>query len=188
MANPSDYLRAGNEPTPEPKPKRHVSQEARQNMARARLSLKQERFAREYAASGNASSAARKAGYKLSKATHSTGWENLQKPAVKSAIAREIARIELEISPKRVQRRLDEISREAQSAGQFGPAVRAEELLGRSIGLFIDRSLELTGQPNDSHITALLELARKRQQEPIDLADDAVAHDRSAQSDDDDHR
>ena len=115
---------------PQPTPKRHVSQEARQNMARARLSLKQERFVREYAASGNASSAARKAGYKLSKATHTTGWENLQKPAVKSAIAREIARIELEITPKRVQRRLDEISHEAQSAGQFGPAVRAEELLG----------------------------------------------------------
>jgi hypothetical protein len=88
-----------------------------------------------------------------------------------------------------VQQRLDEISHEAQNAGQFGPAVRAEELLGKSIGLFIDRSLELTGQLNDSHVAALLELARKRQQEPIDLADDAVAHDRSAQSDDDDdHR
>jgi Terminase small subunit len=162
--------------TNEPTPKRHVSQEARQNMARARLSLKQERFVREYAASGNASSAARKAGYKLSKATHTTGWENLQKPAVKSAIVREIARIELEITPKRVQRRLDEISHEAQSAGQFGPAVRAEELLGRSIGMFIDRSLQLTGQLNDSHITALLELARRRQAEPIDLADDDAAN------------
>ena len=53
MATPSDYpsagLRTGNEPAPEPKPKRHVSQEARQNMARAQLSLKQERFVREYA-------------------------------------------------------------------------------------------------------------------------------------------
>ena len=44
-----------------------------------------------------------------------------------------------------VQRRLDEISHEAQEAGQFGPAVRAEELLGRSIGMWIDRSLQLTG-------------------------------------------
>ena len=146
--------------TNEPTLKRHASQEARQNMARARLSLKQERFVREYAASGNASSAARKAGYKLSKATHSTGWENLQKPAVKSAIAREIARIELEITPKRVQRRLDEISHEAQAAGQFGVSVRAEELLGKSVGMFIDRSLQLTGQLNDSHIAALIEIAQ----------------------------
>ena len=51
--------------------------------------------------------------------------------------------------------------------------VRAEELLGRSIGLFIDRSIALAGTMNDSHIAALLELARKRQQEPIDLADDS---------------
>jgi hypothetical protein len=72
-----------------------------------------------------------------------------------------------------VQQRLDEISHEAQSAGQFGPAVRAEELLGKSVGLFIDRSILLSGTMNDSHIAALIELARKRQQEPIDLADDA---------------
>jgi hypothetical protein len=57
-------------------------------------------------------------------------------------------------------------------AGQFGPAVRAEELLGKSIGMWIDRRLELTGQMNDSNITALLELARKRQAEPVDLTDD----------------
>ena len=66
----------------------------------------------------------------------------------------------------------------AQEAGQFGPAVRAEELLGRSIGMWIDRSLQLTGQLNDSHVTALLELARKRQAEPIDLADDRKAENR----------
>jgi hypothetical protein len=44
--------------------------------------------------------------------------------------------------------------------------------------MFIDRSLQLTGQLNDSHIAALLELARKRQAEPIDLADDRKAEDR----------
>ena len=36
------------------------------------------------------------------------------------------------MTPQRVQRRLDEIGRAAQEAGQFGPAVRAEELLGKS--------------------------------------------------------
>jgi hypothetical protein len=38
--------------------------------------------------------------------------------------------------------------------------------------MFIDRSIQLSGTMNDSHIAALLEIARKRQQEPIDLADD----------------
>jgi hypothetical protein len=67
--------------------------------------------------------------------------------------------------------RLHDISLAAQEAGQFGPAVRAEELLGKSIGMFIDRSLQLSGALKDEHIAALIELARKRQAEPIDLAD-----------------
>ena len=51
------------------------------------------------------------------------------------------------------------------------PAVRAEELLGKSIGMWIDQSIQLSGALNGSHIAALLEQARKRQQEPIDLED-----------------
>jgi hypothetical protein len=50
--------------------------------------------------------------------------------------------------------------------------VRAEELLGKSIGMWIDQSLRLSGAINDSHIQAVLEVARKRQAEPVDLADD----------------
>jgi hypothetical protein len=38
--------------------------------------------------------------------------------------------------------------------------------------MWIDRSLQLSGALNGSHVAALLEQARKRQQEPIDLADD----------------
>ena len=49
--------------------------------------------------------------------------------------------------------------------------------LARSVGMFIDKTLQLTGQLNDSHVTALLDLARKRQAEPIDLADDRKAED-----------
>jgi hypothetical protein len=64
-----------------------------------------------------------------------------------------------------------------------GPGLSREELLGRSIGLWIDKSLQLTGQLNDGHIAALLELARKRQQEPIDLADDRQEHSRGHDSD-----
>ena len=85
--------------------------------------------------------------------------------------------------PPGVRNRLHEISHAAQEAGQFGPAVRAEELLGKSIGMWIDRSLQLSGQLNDSHVTALLELARKRQAEPIDLADDQAEHDQGRSSD-----
>ena len=155
-----------------------VSQEARQRMScaqRARhLTIKQEKFIKAYARTGNGTQSARLAGYSDSSdgVLKQQAVENLRKPAVKQALKQELARVELDITPVRVQRRLDEISHEAQEAGQFGPAVRAEELLGRSIGMWIDRSLQLTGQLNDSHITALLELARKRQAEPVDLKDD----------------
>ena len=42
--------------------------------------------------------------------------------------------------------------------------------------MWIDRSLQLTGALNDSHIAALIEIAKRRQQEPIDLADDEAAN------------
>ena len=151
-----------------------VSHEARQRMSRAQLSLRQMRFVREYAALGNGSEAARRAGYsaRSDNSIAVQAHENLRNPKVIAAVKAEIERIEAEVTPQRVQRRLDEIGRAAQDAGQFGPAVRAEELLGKSIGMWIDRSLQLSGQLNDSHIQALLELARKRQAEPVDLADD----------------
>jgi hypothetical protein len=136
---------------------------------KARLSIKQERFVKEYARNGNGAEAARKAGYKP-KAAKEIGYENLTKPHIKRLADAEIARIALKVSPDRVQRRLDEISHEAQADGQYGPAVRAEELLGKSIGMWVDQSVNVT--VSSEHVQALLNLARQRQLEPIDNADD----------------
>ena len=69
------------------------------------------------------------------------------------------------------QRRLDEISHEAQADGQYGPAVRAEELLGKSIGMWVDQSVNIS--VSSEHVQALLNQARQRQLEPIDNSDDA---------------
>src|SRR5262245_34714788 len=149
-----------------------VSLETRQRQSRAQLSLKQMRFVKEYAHLGNGSEAARRAGYKPGPRIGQIAVENLQKPAVVAALKQELARVDAAVSPQRVKNRLHEISHAAQQAGQFGPAVRAEELLGKSIGMWIDQSLQLSGTLNDSHIAALIEVARKRQAEPIDLADD----------------
>src|SRR5262245_9754703 len=152
----------------------------------AALSRKQERFIAEYVAgNGNASQAARKAGYRgNSNVVGVTAHRTLNNAKVKSQLARELARIDVQITPGRVQRRLDEISHASQSAGQFGPAVRAEELLGKSIGMWIDQSVQLSGQLKDEHIAALLDLARRRQAEPIELEDDRRSHE-SAHGDDD---
>ena len=147
-----------------------ASIQTRQRLSRAKLSIKQERFVKEYAARGNATAAAKAAGYKP-KAARQMASENLSKPAVSLAINGELARIALKVSPDRVQRRLDEISHEAQADGQYGPAVRAEELLGKSIGMWVDQSVNVT--VSSEHVQALLNQARQRQLEPIDNSDDA---------------
>lgn len=155
-----------------PMASKQVSLETRERQSRAQLSLRQMRFVKEYAHLGNGSEAARRAGYKPGPRIGQIAVENLQKPAVVAALKEELARMELEVTPQRVQRRLHDISLAAQDAGQFGPAVRAEELLGKSLGMFIDRTLQLSGVINDSHVAALLEVARKRQAEPVNLTDE----------------
>jgi D-alanyl-D-alanine dipeptidase len=152
-----------------------------------RLSQKQIRFVREYAIHGNGAEAVRQAGYRTRSpdVVKQQAAENLTKPYIAAAISELAAKIAPEITPARVQRRLHEISHASQDAGQFGPAVRAEELLGKSVGMWIDQTLQLTGVLNDSHVSALIEIARRRQAEPIDLVDDEIAH-KGAHSDRDD--
>ena len=139
-------------------------------MRRAKLSLKQERFVKEYARSGNGTNAAKKAGYRDGPGIRVTAHRQLTKANVSQAIQGELARIALKVTPDRVQRRLDEISHEAQADGQYGPAVRAEELLGKSIGMWVDQSVNVT--VSSEHVQALLNQARQRQLEPIDNSDD----------------
>jgi len=143
-------------------------------MRKAQLSIKQERFVKEYARSGNGTKAAKAAGYSA-KSTKSLSVQAsrdlLGNPNVAKAVEGELARIALKVSPDRVQRRLDEISHEAQADGQYGPAVRAEELLGKSIGMWVDQSVNIN--VSSEHVQALLNQARQRQLEPIDNSDDA---------------
>jgi hypothetical protein len=152
---------------------------------RQRLSQKQIRFIKEYAVHGNGAEAVRNAGYSTSSdnVVYQQASENLRKPHVASALKEEIARLGLEITPHRVQRRLDQISHNSEAAGQFGPAVRAEELLGKSIGMWVDQSLHLSGVLKDEHVQALLEVARQRQLQPVDLSDDQDKRQSDAPSD-----
>ena len=78
-----------------------VSQETRQRMSRAHrsrhLTIRQERFIKAYALTGNGSASARAAGYKPGPRVGQIAVENLQKPAIVSALKQELARIELKI-------------------------------------------------------------------------------------------
>ena len=118
-----------------------VSQEARQRMSRAQrsrhLTTRQERFVKHFAHLPNASAAARAAGPRDGPGLKVTASRMLTKANVKAALAKAEVEIAEQITPGRVQRRLDEISHASQEAGQFGPWVRAEELLGKSVGMFM---------------------------------------------------
>jgi hypothetical protein len=166
------------------KTKPPVSDETRRRQSRAHLSLKQQRFIKEYAHLGNGAEAARRAGYKNGSAIHVQAHENLRKPKIADAIVIEQARIEADFSAQRVRTRLDALSHAAQADGQYGAAVRAEELLGKAAGMWID--LQLKGELKDEHIQALLAHARTRQAEPIDLTDDETGNNFGHSSDGED--
>ena len=104
------------------------------------LTPRQERFCQECAIDLNATGAARRAGYS-EKTAH------VQGPRL-SANVRVAARIDQlqieatkrnEITADRVLQMLIESYRDAKAANQHGPAVRAVELLGKHLAMFVDR-------------------------------------------------
>ena len=123
-------------------------------------------------ANGNATEAAARAGYKGNRNTLGVaGHRAIKNDKVKAEIIRLDAEIAKQMSPDRVKRRLHEISHNSEAAGQFGPAVRAEELIGKSLGMWVDQSIQLAGVLKDEHVAALIEIARARQAKPVDLRD-----------------
>lgn len=152
--------------------KRRVSRQQREDIDRLEaevgggggLTLKQRAFAREYLANnGNATRAAISAGYSVHTAREIAA-ENLTKPAIRFEIARlqAVSAKEVDISPARVLRRLDAISQAAEADGQYAAAKGCEELIGKHIGMFIERSLNVSVSASSAHLEALLEVARRR--------------------------
>ncbi len=117
------------------------------------LTLKQRVFAHEYVAmKGNGTKAALAAGYGEDGA-HVRASENVRKRKVAKRI-RELT-LHHEITAERVVRRLDNLSKAAQSDGQHGAAVKAEELIGKSLGMWIDRSVSVNVDLTTEHLAAL---------------------------------
>ena len=104
------------------------------------LTTRQRSFAEAYAACGNASEAARKAGYSL-KTAASQGARLLKHVHV----AEQITQMQAEAG-ERAAIEIDDVLdmllaavADAKSAGQHGPSVRAVELIGRHLAMFKDR-------------------------------------------------
>ena len=112
------------------------------------LTPKQECFCQEYIIDLNGAAAAVRAGYSENTA-RSIASENLTKPNVRRRVVElkaELAK-RLEITAESVIVDLDILCMNAVEAGQFGPAIRAKELQGKHLGLFIDKSGEAKPAP-----------------------------------------
>src|SRR5262245_11688171 len=92
-----------------------VSLETRQRQSRAQLTRKQLHFIAEYCHLENGTEAARRAGYKGSDNVLGVqAHHNLRHPKIASAIKQEMAKMDVEVTLVRVQRRLHDISLAAQ--------------------------------------------------------------------------
>jgi len=124
------------------------------------LTLKQRTFAEEYVReNGNGTKAAKKAGYAETSA-HVIASENLRKPKVVEVI--NYLTRKHEISADRVLTRLDNLSMKAEEDGQYSVSARCEELLGKSLGMWVDRSVSVNVDLNGEHLRALQERMSRR--------------------------
>ena len=136
------------------------------------LSIREAAFAAQYVAKhGNGTQAAIAAGYAPS-AAHVAASRLIRRGKVKRQIDRLTRKHE--ITADRVLTRLDNLSAKAEENGNYPAAVRAEELIGKSLGMWVDRSvsvsLDLTGQ----HIEAIRALSARRIQKNITPGDSAT--------------
>jgi phage terminase small subunit len=115
------------------------------------LNARQEAFVREYLVDLNAGKAAVRAGYS-ERTSRAIGYELLQNPLIAACIAEAQAERakRVEITADTVLQDIEAIKRDAMTAEKTGmrnhaAALKAAELQGRHLGMWIDKT-ELTGQ------------------------------------------
>ncbi len=122
------------------------------------LNEKQKQFGREYLKDRNTAAAYVRAGYS-DKCAQSAGSRLLRDPRLKSFVAElgvEAAeRADLTIDS--VLKNLREDRKDARAANQYGPAVRADELLGKYLAMFTDvnKNVGVDDIPAEDAITNL---------------------------------
>lgn len=104
------------------------------------LTAKQQRFVAEYLIDLNATQAAIRAGYS-ERTAEQIGYQQLQKTSVAEAI--ELAQLyraeKLELTADKVLRDLEAARIKAMANEQCAAAIKAVELQGKHLGMFIDR-------------------------------------------------
>lgn len=109
------------------------------------LTPKQARFVAAYIKKPNGKQAAIEAGCPPTSA-ESTASRWLRNDKVREAVDKGLGKVaaKLELSAERILRRIDDIAEEARAVADFNAALKGNELLGKHLKLFTDKT-ELTG-------------------------------------------
>ena len=129
-----------------------------------KLTLKQQKFVEAYVgpANGNASKAAELAGYKKNEATlRSVGAENLTKPAIIAAIAQRTQKSLKKLNADKILEELASIAQGEDDEAKTSDRIRALELLGKNLALWIDRK-EVSGPDGGAVPVYTIELPEKQ--------------------------
>jgi hypothetical protein len=120
------------------------------------LTLKQDRFARHFATSGNGSQSAINSGYGIS-GSRVTASRLLTKPNITKAIANYRRRVaeRLDVSRDKIVNDAAHDAEQASSKGDYNAANSARTLISRIQGYIIDRSISATVDLTAQHIEAL---------------------------------
>lgn len=112
----------------------------RKSPPRETLTPKEEQFAAEYLIDKDASNAARRSGYS-SRTSRQIGYQLLQKPHVKAAIAKALKAQQTRalITADMVLKRIDRVAEKAEGKGDFAAANQANKLLGMHYKLFTEK-------------------------------------------------
>jgi phage terminase small subunit len=131
----------------------------------ATLTVKQDRFAREYVKDGNGTRAAKKAGYSANTA-HVIASENLRKPKVEAAIRKHRQRVAERLDVSR-EKLINDAAHDAESAslqGDWSGATSARTFIAKAQGYMVERSINVNVDASAAHLEALRALVDRRSQ------------------------
>lgn len=126
------------------------------------LTVKQDKFVREYLKDGNGTRAALASGYSEVSA-HSIASENLNKPEIAAEIRKLRQRMseKLDTSAEKVINDIAHVAEQAAAEGNHSAALKGLELLGKVNGVFVERSVSVTLDLGQAHLEALRMLSRE---------------------------
>ena len=137
-----------------------------------RLTVKQDKFARLYAKTGNGTQSAIAAGYSPNSAG-SIAHENLNKPEIADEIAKHRKRTaeRLDISREKL---VNDAAHDAEAAsikGDWSGANASRTFIAKTLGYHVERSLNVTVDLTEAHLDALRGLANRGRGKPGTVLD-----------------